>query len=84
MEANGIGHIVGIKIDTLLAPVRKYTRTGKTCLVWTKIITRNTVQHWLSHADSIPSSIPPPFYKKVILKYDNQLLMNIHMISLAD
>lgn len=30
MEANGIGHIVGIKIDTLLAPVRKYTRTGKT------------------------------------------------------
>lgn len=48
MEANGIGHIVGIKIDILLAPVRKYTRTGKTCLVWTKIITRNTVQHWLS------------------------------------
>lgn len=24
MEANGIGHIVGIKIDILLAPVRKY------------------------------------------------------------
>lgn len=84
MEANGIGHIVGIKIDILSAPVRKYTRTGKTSLVWTKIITRNTVQRWLSHADSIPSSIPPPFYKKIILKYDNQLLMNIHMISLAD
>lgn len=35
MEANGIGHIVGIKIDILLAPVRKYTRTRKTSLVWT-------------------------------------------------
>lgn len=66
MEANGIGHIVGIKIDILLAPVRKYTRTGKTCLVWTKIITRNTVQHWLNESCRLNPLLypPPPLQKK--------------------
>lgn len=60
MEANGIGHIVGIKIDKLSAPVRKYTRTGKTSLVWTKIITRNTVQHWSCR---LPPLSPPLLQK---------------------
>lgn len=65
MEANGIGHIVGIKIDILLAPVRKYTRTGKTCLVLDQ-------NHYSEHCSTLVESCrlnpllypPPPFTKK--------------------
>lgn len=43
MEVNGIGYIVGIKINIFLVFVRKYIRIGKISLVWIKIIIWNIV-----------------------------------------